>query len=90
MRPPRCTAAPPRRRAPSTKRRGESFGDRLNIALVHVPNGAAGCALQNSLDLLFGSRSQQRLYACDVSTGAVTEFGGKLDDVPECVLVVHV
>ncbi|MEA2689220.1 MAG: hypothetical protein QOD51_1827 [Candidatus Eremiobacteraeota bacterium] len=40
--------------------------------------------------LLFGSRSQQRLYTCDVTTGAVTEFGGKLDDVPECVLVVAI
>jgi hypothetical protein len=40
--------------------------------------------------LLFGSRSQQQLYSCDTSSGAVTPFGAKLDDVPECVLVVTV
>jgi hypothetical protein len=38
--------------------------------------------------LLFGSRSNRQLYALDVASGSVAEFGAKLDDAPECVLVV--
>ncbi|MBV8642422.1 MAG: hypothetical protein JO225_00710 [Candidatus Eremiobacteraeota bacterium] len=38
--------------------------------------------------LYFGSRSNQQVYTLDVASGAVAAFGAKLDDAPECVLVV--
>ena len=50
----------------------------------------SGLAFTPDGTLLFGSRAQQQLYSCDASSGAVTPFGTKLDDMPECVLVVPV
>ena len=59
-----------------------------------VPAGAlhdlSGLAFTPDGTLLFGSRSQQQLYTFDASSGAVTPFGDKLPDAPECVLVVPI
>jgi len=56
----------------------------------HALKDVSGLSFTPSGTLIFGSRSQKRLYACEVSTGAITEFGEQLDDVPECVLVVPI
>ncbi|HTD32711.1 MAG TPA: hypothetical protein VK665_03540 [Candidatus Elarobacter sp.] len=47
-----------------------------------------GLAFTPDGTLLFGSRSNQQLYTLDVASGAIAEFGAKLDDAPECLLVV--
>ena len=49
----------------------------------------SGLAFTPEGTLLFGSRSNQQIYALDVSGGTVTPFGAKLDDAPECLLVVR-
>jgi outer membrane protein assembly factor BamB len=49
----------------------------------------SGLAFTPDGTLLFGSRSNQQLYTLDVSGGTIAEFGAKLDDAPECLLVVR-
>jgi len=49
----------------------------------------SGLAFAPDGKLLFGSRSNQQIYALNVSDGTIAEFGAKLDDAPECLLVVH-
>ncbi len=70
---------------------------KLELVVSSASPGAAGAledlsGLSFTPDgtLLFGSRSQQQLYSCDVSTGAVSPLGAKLGDAPECLLVVSV
>jgi outer membrane protein assembly factor BamB len=59
-----------------------------------VPKGAlhdlSGLSFAPDGTLLFGSRTQQQLYTFGAASGAVTPFGDKLADTPECVLVVPV
>jgi DNA-binding beta-propeller fold protein YncE len=38
--------------------------------------------------LIFGSRKQMQLYALNLATGELANFGAQLEDAPECVLVV--
>jgi outer membrane protein assembly factor BamB len=70
---------------------------KLELVVSTATSGAAdalkdlsGLAFTPDGTLLFGSRSQQQLYAFDVSASTVSPFGAKLDDAPECVLVVAV
>ena len=50
----------------------------------------SGLAFTPDGTLLFGSRAQQQLYTFEASSGTVAPFGAKLDDSPECVLVIAV
>jgi hypothetical protein len=48
----------------------------------------SGIAFTPDGTLVFGSRAQQQLYTFAASSNTVARFGAKLQDSPECVLVV--
>jgi outer membrane protein assembly factor BamB len=50
----------------------------------------SGIAFTPDGTLVFGSRAQQQLYAFTAASNTVAPFGAKLQDSPECVLVIAV
>jgi len=63
---------------------------------AHSPSPAealkdvSGLSFTSDGTLIFGSRKQMQLFSLDPSSGTLATFGPRLDDAPECVLVVPI